>query len=95
MLQAISKLIEHIHTDDEIKEAAMSKLEQFNGGGVCTVISNSDKVGLKRVSVYLSTGTCVYCNDLPESQAVEHHRNLIDLVMRYRASDGRHFVTLK
>lgn len=90
--QSIHQLTTHIHSEDEIQQAALEGHRNNEDSIVC-VISNAEKTGFRKVTVFEDT-KIVYCCDLPNHQAEPHGTLLNGVINRFNESARKLYINL-
>ncbi len=91
--QSIHQLTKHIHTENEIQQAALEKYKEHNNSIIC-VISNAEKLDYRKVTIY-EDARLLYCCDLPIQQAEPHGSLLNGLINRFNESSLKIFINLE
>lgn len=90
--QALHTLTTRVHTEDEIQQAVL-EVHKYNSDSIVCVISNAEKQGYRKVTVYENTKR-VYCCDLPEHQCEPYSSPLNGLINRFNSFSRKEYVNL-
>ncbi len=90
--QAMHSITTRIHTDHEIEEIALKRLENHKGTHV--IFSNSEDIDKRRVSIFLPNGLRVYSCDLTKTMAEEGNMYLSALIDSFCKGERLYYITL-